>query len=291
MNSPLHPFENWLLLNAESMQVSLFFIVFGILAIVEIYLPFRGNGTQKSKRWLTNLGLTMLNILLLSALPVTFFTIGLQAMENGFGLLNTGSLPLWLAITMTLLLRGFISFFTHFLMHKIPIFWRVHRVHHLDTEMDVSTTVRFHPFEFIIGLVVGVPLVAVFGFSPYVLLLYEVLDAIITLFSHANIRVPRYLECWLRYLIVTPDLHRVHHSTYHVETDSNYGAVFPIWDIIFRTFRTKTQEETKEMKLGLNEVRDRRTTSIVWLIISPFYRFRKQPRQSSRGKASIDQSV
>jgi sterol desaturase/sphingolipid hydroxylase (fatty acid hydroxylase superfamily) len=169
-----------------------------------------------------------------------------------------------------LLARGFISFFTHYLMHKVPLLWRLHRVHHLDTELDVSTTVRFHPFEFLAALIPGVPLVVAFGMSPWVLMLYEILDAVVTLFSHANIRLPESLDRLLRYVIVTPDLHRVHHSSWQTETDSNFSAVFPIWDIVFKTFRTETRVSHETMELGLEEVRDERANRFLWLLGSPF---------------------
>lgn len=292
MNQELHPMENWLLLNAESLQVSLFFIVFGILAVVEIYLPFRNRGTQKASRWLVNIGLTTINILLLSMLPVSFFTVSLLTSINGVGVLNLLGPPLSTSFVLTLLLRGFISFITHWLMHKVPLLWRVHRVHHLDTELDVSTTVRFHPLEFVVGLMIGIPLVAVFGLSPYSLLFYEILDAVVTLFSHANIRIPRYLEQWLHYIIATPDLHRVHHSAYHVETDSNFSAVFPVWDMVFGTFRIRTRQDSKSMKLGLNEVRDKRSHNLGWLITSPFVniegRTRKRRKLQNESQPDIE---
>jgi len=146
---------------------------------------------------------------------------------------------------------------------------RVHRVHHLDTELDISTTVRFHPAEFIVNLAVGIPIVVAFGLSPWVLLLYEIFDAVITLFSHANVRIPPALDRVLRYVIVTPDLHRVHHSAWQTETDSNFGAVFPVWDIVFGTFRTATREPHETMALGLEEVRDDRASRLGWLLRSP----------------------
>jgi len=169
-----------------------------------------------------------------------------------------------------LLGRGFVSWVTHLLMHKVPLFWRVHRVHHTDTELDVSTTVRFHPFEFPIALVVGAPLILVLGPSPWVLLAYEVLDAAVTVFSHANVELPSALDRVLRYLVVTPALHRVHHSADPEETDSNFSAVFPIWDLVFGTFRTRTARPPLEMPLGLTEVRDERTASVAWLLGLPF---------------------
>jgi sterol desaturase/sphingolipid hydroxylase (fatty acid hydroxylase superfamily) len=141
--------------------------------------------------------------------------------------------------------------------------------------MDVSTNVRFHPFEFIINTIVGVPIIVLFGFPVWVLMLYELFDVVITLVSHANISFPKRIEKVLRYIFVTPDLHRVHHSSYQPETDTNFSAVFPIWDILFGTFKTKTRVPQKEMEIGLEEVRDDRVNNIIWLLISPFKNFKK----------------
>jgi len=135
------------------------------------------------------------------------------------------------------------------------MFWRVHRVHHLDTEFDVTTTVRFHPLEFLIGLLPGVPLVLMFGLTPWVLMLYEPLDVAVTLWTHSNLRMPAVVDRYVRYLLVTPDLHRIHHSIHETETNSNYGAVFPIWDLIFGTFCGSPMDGQERMKIGLAEVR------------------------------------
>jgi sterol desaturase/sphingolipid hydroxylase (fatty acid hydroxylase superfamily) len=154
-------------------------------------------------------------------------------------------------------------------MHKVPLLWRVHRVHHTDVELDVSTTVRFHPLEFPIGLVIGLPLVAALGLRGWVLLAYEILDAAVTVFSHGNVALPAWLERVLRYVLVTPSLHRIHHSVDPEESDSNFGAVFPIWDVVFGTLRTRARETLPQMDFGVSEVRDARSWSIGWLFIVP----------------------
>lgn len=261
--------QTWITQNADDLQVVLFFTLFGLFAVVELAAPRRIGGMHRRRRWFANLTLTALNIVVLSALPVSFFATAVWAQGRGVGLLNLVGLPLVVLIICTLLGRGFLSFFTHYLMHRVPLLWWIHRVHHLDTEMDVSTTVRFHPIEFAINLAIGVPAVAAFGLTPWVLLVYELLDAAVTLFSHANFSLPKRVERLVRYVIVTPDLHRVHHSSHQPETDSNFGAVFPIWDILLGTFRTQTRSPQEFMQLGLEEVRDRRADNVVWLLTSP----------------------
>lgn len=276
--------DQWIRANADDVQVVVFFSLFAVLAIVEILAPRRPGPAERRTRWVANLLLTALNITVMSLLPVTFLGVAVWSQERNLGLLNQFAMPLGLLIVATLLCRGFISFFTHLLMHKVPLFWRVHRVHHLDTELDVSTTVRFHPLEFGLSLAVGVPLVALFGLSPWILLTYEILDAGVTVFSHANVHLPRGIDRVLRYVVVTPDLHRVHHSSWQPETDSNYSAVFPIWDLVFGTFRTDTREPHEVMELGLEEVRDGRQNRLLWLLGSPVRRLESEREEARGGK-------
>lgn len=274
-------FINWLQTESEDFQFILYGALLVLLIIAEIIIPFRKQNMKRKGRWTVNFGITFLNITLLGVLPVSFFSAALWAAKNNLGLLNLANLPFVLVAVVSLLLRGFISFITHWLAHKVPMLWRIHRVHHLDTEMDISTTVRFHPFEFVVNLIIGVPLIITFGLSSWTLLFYELFDVAITVISHANISFPKKLERVLRYIIVTPDIHRVHHSSYQPETDSNFGAVFPVWDILFGTFRTNRQQNQNEIEIGLKEVRDKRTRNFLWLLISPFLSFKKAKKESS----------
>ena len=268
-----------MLLMGEDLQVYLFFGCLGALLIAERIVPKRKPEASQVNRWRTNAAITALVILSLPLLPASFITAAFWAQKNGVGLLNQAGdeLPQVILVTLTLLIRGFVSFGTHFLNHKLPLLWRFHRVHHLDTELDVSSTVRFHPVEMLFGLMIGLPMVLVFGLSPWVFIFYELLDVSVTLFSHANIRLAPALNRYLRYVIVTPDLHKVHHSSYQPETDSNFSAVFPIWDIVFGTFRTETREPLETMTLGLDEIREPQANRFWWLLASPFLR---TPRQA-----------
>lgn len=278
--------DAWVIKNANTLQFVLFFGLFAVFALAEVLEPKRPGPVQRKARWFANLVLTFLNVAILSFVPVTLFSASVWAQKQDFGLLNLFGLPLVVVLSATLLSRSFISFFTHYSSHKVPLFWRLHRVHHLDTQMDVSTTVRFHPLEFVVNLFIGIPIVIVLGLTPWVLLLYEIFDAAITIFSHANVRLPRGLERFLRYVIVTPDLHRVHHSSYQPETDSNFGAVFPIWDIIFGTFRTETRTPQEVMELGLEEVRDQRTNQVFWLLASPLVNLKKLAHSKAANRHS-----
>jgi sterol desaturase/sphingolipid hydroxylase (fatty acid hydroxylase superfamily) len=268
-----------MLSTGDDLQVYLFFAGLGALLVAERLIPKRRPATSQAKRWRTNAAITTLVILMLPLLPASFITAAFWAQKSGVGLLNLlgEELPQTILVTSTLLIRGFISFGTHFLNHKIPLLWRFHRVHHFDTELDVSSTVRGHPIEFLLSLMIGLPVILLFGLSPWVLIFYEVLDVVVNLFSHSNIRLLPELNRYLRYVIVTPDLHKVHHSSYRPETDSNFSAVFPIWDIVFGTFRTETREPLETMRIGLDEMRDPQANQFWWLLASPFLWAPRQP--------------
>ena len=224
---------------------------------------------ERAVRWPANFLLTFVNVIALGALPVSFLAAAFWTQSNGWGLLNQLLLPVPLVVAITLLVRGFISFFTHYLMHMVPLLWRVHRVHHLDTELDVSTTVRGHPLEFVVQTLLGLPIVVAFGLTPWVLVCYELLDVAVNLWSHSNIRLPIAIDRILRYFIVTPDLHRIHHSAWKRETNSNFGAVFPVWDLVFSTFRARARDGHEQMRLGLDEVRGPAAHRPLWLLGSP----------------------
>ena len=264
-------YADWLLKHGADLQVGLFFAGLLLLGGLERLLPRRSVGPRR-RRWTTNATLTAVSIVFMSIVPISFLGAAFWAQSEGFGLLNQATLPLPAVIAITLLARGFISFFTHLLSHKVPWLWRLHRVHHLDTELDVSSTVRFHPLEVLVNPFIGIPIVVAVGLSPWVLVFYELLDATITIFSHANLRIPAGVDRWLRYAIVTPDLHRVHHSSWQPETDSNYGAVFPIWDLIFGTFRPDPRDGHEHMELGLRELREPDANRLMPLLLSPLHR-------------------
>lgn len=264
--------EQWIIDQDADLQVGVFFGFYSLFLLAEVYIPQRRTSPKRRSRWPTNLLLSVINIAVLSLLPISLFGLATWAESQRIGLLNQLPLPIAAFVISNLLLRGFISFFTHWLMHKIPWLWRLHRVHHLDTELDVTSTLRFHPLEFIATLLPGMLLVIIFGLSPWLLLVYELLDALVTVFSHANVIIPRFIDRWLRVIIVTPNLHRIHHSSWQPETDSNFSAVFPIWDIIFGTFRPRSREPQATMELGLENIRDRRVQQLFWLLRSPFLR-------------------
>ncbi len=259
----------WWMANGESLTFAVFFVLLFLLAWLERAAPRHLAEPGRKRRWPTNFALTALNVVAMGALPLGLIGAASLAEGAGFGLLCLVGASATVSVVVTLAARSFLSFGTHWLMHRIPWLWRIHRVHHLDTHLDVSTTVRFHPLEILVQAAIGVPVAALLGLSPLVLVLYEIADAAVTLWSHANLRWPEWLERLLRRVVVTPGLHRVHHSTLRRETDSNFGAVLPLWDQVFGTYRIETQTPLERMPIGLDEVRDARTASIGWLLRSP----------------------
>jgi sterol desaturase/sphingolipid hydroxylase (fatty acid hydroxylase superfamily) len=265
-------FREWILAHGEDLQFVVFFAVLPAMLLAERLAPRRPAPADRKRRWRTNAGLTLLNVVTLSLQPLSLIGAARWAEVHGWGLLNLGALPVALLVAGTLLARAFISYATHWMMHRVPFCWRLHRVHHLDTELDVSSTVRFHPIEFLITTVPAVPMVIGFGLTPWVLAIYELLDVGVTLFSHSNLRLPAALDAVLRRVIVTPDLHRVHHSTWQPETDSNFGAVFPWWDLIFRTYRAAPRDPHATMRLGLDAQRGPDAHGLWWLLRSIAWR-------------------
>jgi len=258
--------STFLLQYGDTLQVAVFFVLLATMAVVERLSPRRPGSLDRTVRWPTNLFLTFVNSMALGVVPISFITVAIWTQSKGWGVLNILPLPATVAIVVTVLVRAFISFGTHYAMHMVPWLWRLHRVHHLDTELDVTTTVRFHPLEFFVQLAPGALMVVAFGLVPSVLMFYELLDVAVTLWSHSNVRLSPTLDRAIRCFIVTPDLHRIHHSAWKPETNSNFGAVFTVWDMVFRTFRGEPRDGHDDMRLGLDDVRSPQAHRPLWLL-------------------------
>ena len=263
-------FEPFLRENMDTMMYGAFFGTLIVFALLELRLARAEHGAARTRRWPVNGLLTALNILALGIIPISGLAAAEWARANGWGALNMVELPLAAVLVAGFLVRSLVSYAVHVAMHKVPFLWRIHRVHHTDTALDVSTTVRFHPLEFIVSVPIVIAAVTAAGVPPWVIMLYELFDAVMAVFSHANLRLPGGLERVLQWGLVTPDMHRIHHSSAQPETDSNYGATLSIWDRLFGTFRQKTGPELAAMELGLSEYRDKRVSSLFWLLALPF---------------------
>jgi sterol desaturase/sphingolipid hydroxylase (fatty acid hydroxylase superfamily) len=198
------------------------------------------------------------------------FEVAVLAKEQGFGLLNALPLSGWVAVLITILIMDFAIYTQHIVFHKIPLLWRFHRVHHLDKDLDVTSGNRFHPVEMILSLLIKASLVYLLGLSPSGVIIFAILLNGSSLFNHANIYIPEWMDRLLCFFIVTPDMHRTHHSTVLTETDSNFGFFFSFWDRVFNTYTFKEFNQQKYIEIGLSDFPPEKSIHIKDLLLNPF---------------------
>lgn len=252
-----------------------FFGLFVLLAVAERLLPRRKLRWSRQRRWLTNWGFSLLNTLTLRlvavALPLLAIGAALDAQTRGWGLLNQIQLPDWIAVFSAVLIFDFAIWLQHLITHKVPLLWRLHRVHHADPDLDVTTAIRFHPVEIALSMGLKVGLVYALGAPPLAVLIFEILLNATALFTHSNIRLPIAMDRIMRLVLVTPDMHRVHHSVHRDEHDSNYGFALSIWDRTLGTYIAQPREGHDKMTIGL-AWQDKRPTRFGWSFLLPFGR-------------------
>lgn len=230
--------------------------------------PARGDG-RPARRQLVNLGMVAISALVLRVgFPV--LAVAWAASLHGTGLFGWLEWPAWLAIPVAVLLLDLAIYWQHRLMHAWPLLWRLHRVHHCDTAFDVTTGVRFHPLEIALSMGIKLGLITVLGPHPAAVLIFEVLLSLGSLFTHTDIAFPRALDRRLRWVFVTPSMHRVHHSTRRAETDSNYGFHLSAWDRLFGSYTAEPVEDERRMPIGLEDWREPRDQRLVTLLLNPF---------------------
>ncbi|HLQ19947.1 MAG TPA: sterol desaturase family protein [Tabrizicola sp.] len=249
--------------------------LFALFAGLEAFAPRRPRSLSRGRRWQTNLAITVLNTLALRGLAVVLplLAIGaaLDAGAQGWGLFNRLDLPGWAELVVAVLVLDFAIWAQHLVTHKVPLFWRFHRVHHADRDMDVTTGFRFHPVEILASMGLKIGLVYVLGPSALAVLVFEMLLSGTALFNHSNLALPGGLDRVLRRVLVTPDMHRVHHSVRREEHDSNYGFALSVWDRLFRTYVAKPKAGHDAMVVGL-EWQDERPAKLGWSLGLPFRR-------------------
>jgi sterol desaturase/sphingolipid hydroxylase (fatty acid hydroxylase superfamily) len=255
-------------------RLGIFAAILAVMALWEAVAPYRPKeAVRRPIRWLTNFGL-----LLLSA-ALARFTIGaamiaaaIWAQANGWGINNLVGMPALLSGLVTIIVLDWAIYWQHRLTHIVPVFWRFHRVHHCDTEFDVSTAVRFHPVEIVASALYKSTFVVLIGADPWAVVIYESMLSGFALFNHGNVHLPKRLDRALRLLVVTPDMHRVHHSSLMKETNSNYGNILSIWDRIFVSYIDHTKVNDHDMQIGLKEFRDMDSQSLLGVLWMPFRR-------------------
>ena len=244
----------------------------GVLAGLEAAFPTRLQLAARETRWPTNISLGLINAILSTLVPVSAVLGAQWAHDHGVGLLNAAWIPYWPAAALSLVGVSLAGYFIHVLFHKIPALWQLHRVHHMDTHLDVSTSLRTHPLELLVHLLALFGVAIALGPTLWVLIGYEMVNQTVSLTSHANLRFPRWLDIPLRRILVTPNFHCLHHSCHRPETDSNYGDVFTLWDRLFGTFSGEPATGYGKVRIGLEEIRDARAWSFWWQIASPAIR-------------------
>ena len=266
---------DYLPVSETAVRVAAFIGIFATMAGLELVQPRRKPAELKLARWRTNLAMVILSNVIMRLIfkfVLTFAAIAaaLWAEENQFGLFRTLDLPIWLAGVVGFFLLDFAVWLEHVASHKIPILWRIHRMHHSDVDFDVTTALRFHPLEIILSMAWKSAVVAAFGIPVLAVLIFEIVLNGAAMFNHSNWKIPLRVDRWLRFLIVTPDMHRIHHSVHLRETDSNYGFNFPFWDRIFRTYTQDPKDGQETMTIGLNEYRGKKTAGLAWALLLPF---------------------
>jgi sterol desaturase/sphingolipid hydroxylase (fatty acid hydroxylase superfamily) len=250
----------------ELLRPAFFFGILAALLVAERVWPRRAQPMQRRMRWTSNFGLVILDTAVLALLPLAALGTALWAEAAGIGLFNVVAWPAWLEVALAWLLLDAAIYVQHRAMHEIPLLWRLHRVHHSDIEFDTTTGVRFHPLEILLSMGWKMGLVAALGAPLLAVLILEITLSGFALWSHANLRYPLLLDRWLRRVVITPEVHRVHHSPYTAETNSNYGSALIIWDHLFRSYVAQPREGHRAMRIGLDRWRaagDQRLTALL----------------------------
>lgn len=259
--------------NEMMIRLCVFLVLFVVFAGIEALAPRRARATPVAGRWFTNLSITVLNALALRvlALALPFLAVGaaVDAWSNGWGFLNHVTWPLWVEILAAVLILDFAIWAQHWITHQVPLLWRFHRMHHADRDMDVTTALRFHPVEILASMALKIGLIYLIGPLAIAVLLFEVLLNATAMFNHANIALPRWLDGILRLIVVTPDMHRVHHSMIRAEHNRNFGFALSVWDRVFGTYLGQPSGGHGAMTVGL-EWQDDKPAKLGWSLLLPF---------------------
>ena len=250
--------------NEPAIRLGFFLGIFAVMATWELIAPRRALTVSKAVRWSNNLGLVFLNSFIVRLLfPAAAVGVAAFASENGWGLLNYYSLPFALSIVLSVVALDFIIYLQHVLVHAVPALWRLHRVHHADLDFDVTTGSRFHTIEIILSMLIKFATIVVLGPPVVAVVIFEVVLNGMAMFNHSNVKLPLGIDRVLRLFVVTPDMHRVHHSVEDNETNSNFGFNLSIWDRAFGTYIDQPREGHEKMTIGIHTYRDPKQVS--WL--------------------------
>ncbi len=255
----------------SAVRLASFFGVFAVMALWEMAAPRRPLATSKSRRWFANLGITFVNTLVVRTLFSTAAVgAAYAAAREGWGILNIRHTPGWMAVVVSVVALDFLIYLQHVMFHAIPALWRLHMMHHADLDFDVTTGARFHPIEIVLSMVIKMAAVVLIGAPPAGVLIFEILLNGTAMFNHSNVKMPEALDRVLRLFVVTPDMHRVHHSIIRQETNSNYGFNLPWWDRLMGTYRPQPVKGHTGMTIGLEQFRDPTRLTLPKILALPF---------------------
>lgn len=263
--------DAFLLNNEPFVRAASFLVVLALMAAAEVASPRRRREIPRIVRWTNNLALVALDTAILRLVfPVLAVGLAAAAERHGFGLFNMVALPGWLAVLLSIVILDLVVYLQHVLFHAVPGLWRLHRVHHADLEIDVTTGLRFHPIEILLSMAIKLAAVAALGAPPVAVLLFEVILNGMAMFNHSNLALPPALDRLLRLVVVTPDMHRVHHSILPAETNSNFGFNLSWWDRLLGTYRPQPAAGHTGMTIGIELFRDRRELWLDRMLTQPF---------------------
>ena len=257
--------------NEVAIRLGFFFGVFAVMAGWELLAPRRGLTQSKAVRWYSNLGIVVLNTVLARIVfPLAPVAVAIVAAERGWGVLNIADISPGLAIAAAVVILDFAIYLQHVLVHAVPVLWRLHRMHHADLDFDVTTGARFHPVEILLSISIKMAVIVLLGAPATAVVIFEVLLNATAMFNHSNIALPLGLDRVLRLFVVTPDMHRVHHSELPHETNSNFGFNLPWWDRLFGTYRDQPEKGHDAMTIGIDLFRDSGELHLHKMLAQPF---------------------
>ena len=264
--------NEFVMANEKAIRMGAFFGILGVMAIWEILAPRRTLTVSKAVRWVSNLGIVFFNTFLVWLIfPVVAVGMAVFAGNQGWGIFNYFDLPFWLTVIISIVFLDFIIYLQHVMVHAVPALWRLHRVHHADLDFDVTTGGRFHPLEIMLSILIKFAAIMVLGPPVLAVVIFEVILNGTAMFNHSNVRLPLSLDRVLRWFVVTPDMHRVHHSVEDDEANSNFGFNLPWWDRLFGTYRDQPRAGHQGMTIGIHKYREPK--QVAWLpgmLLLPF---------------------
>jgi len=263
--------SEFILSNEPTIRMTFFVGIFVVVALVELAVPRRRLITSKTGRWFANIGIVVINTVVLRLLvPAGAVGISVWVERQGWGVFNYVDWAFWVKVILSVILLDFVIYLQHLMFHAVPVLWRLHMMHHADLDYDLTTGTRFHPIEIIISMGIKAAAISVLGAPPMGVIIFEILLNGTAMFNHGNFYIPLGVDRILRLMVVTPDMHRVHHSVLPSETNSNFGFNLPWWDRLMGTYRAQPTKGHDGMTIGLNQFRDPALLTLPKIIALPF---------------------